>query len=172
MAEKQGTGLTRFRDTAIAFDDLIVQVGRGLARAQESMDLSQIEFQRNVAKALAEGRMRQLDVNPANAYSIPETSLQLKVGMSMRYPEGGGAPTMSALPLNAATVNQNDVDVEAATEVNLRFVVVPQAKDAPGAEPSAMTPDDVRALVGTDGRLVALLTQLNQPPMILNYTHF
>lgn len=169
MAQKQKTGMSRFRDTAIAFDDLIVQVGRGLAHAQEAMDVSQIEFQRSVAKALAEGRMRQLDVNPANAYSIPETKLQLKVGMSMRYPEGGGAPSMSAVPLNAATANQNDVDVEAATEVNLRFVTVPQAKDIPGAEPSALTSEDVQILVNADGRLTALLAQLKQPPMRIEY---
>lgn len=170
MAEKQGTGLSRFRDTAIAFDDLIVQVGRGLARAQEAMDLSQIEFQRNVAKALAEGRMRQLDVNPSNAYSIPETKLELKVGMSMRYPEAGGAPSMSAVPLNATTANQNDVDVEAATEINLRFVTVPQAKEMPGTEPGAMTADDVRVLINSDARLVTLLSQLNLPPMVMDYS--
>lgn len=171
MEKKQGSpsGLTQFRDTAIAFDNLIVQVGRGLARAQEAMDLSQIEFQRSVAKALAEGRMRQLDVNPANAYSIPETHLQLKVGMSMHYPEGATTPAVTAVPLNASTANQNDIDVEAATAVNLRFVTVPQNKDVPAAAPSALSLEEVRVLVESDQRVAAILSGLKNFSVQLDY---
>lgn len=135
-------GLEKFGDTAVAFDDMIVQVGRGIARAQEMMDLSQVEFQKKAARAFKEGRMKRLDLKPSNAYVMPETKLEIKVGMSMSYPEGGGEPSLSAVPLNAASTNENDIDVEAATEIKLRFVSVPSSKEPEGPSPSALTRED------------------------------
>lgn len=142
-----GGGLERFEQTSIAFDELIVQVGRAIARAQREMDLSQVDFQRKVVLALKEGRMRRLEVPPPHAYTLPETKLSLKIGLSMRYPEGGGAPTLSAVPLNATTTNQGDVDVEASTEVNLRFVAVPPSTEPRGPAPSALSAEDVRRIL-------------------------
>ncbi len=88
MAEGGSTysGLEKYRETAIAFDDHIVQVGRAIALAQEGMDLHQSDFQREVARAYQEGRLRRLDITPLNAYMMPETMLYLKIGLSMRSP--------------------------------------------------------------------------------------
>jgi len=149
MAEPEtSTGLQRYRETALAFDDLIVQVGRAVSRAQEALDRRQSDFQRQVAAALQAGTLRRLDVPPVSAYTLPETKLELKIGLSMSAPEGGGPPRVDAVPLNATTTNQSDIDVEAATEVKLRFVSVPPSEEPPGSPPSALTPDEARALAG------------------------
>jgi hypothetical protein len=145
-----GQDLNKFGDAAVAFDDMIVQVGRGISRAQEMMDLSQIEFQKKVVRAFQEGKIKRLDLNVSNAYAIPETKLNIKVGMSMQYPEGGGEPTLAAVPLNATSTNQSDINVEAATEIKLRFVSVPSAKEPPGPSPSALSKDEVMSMATND----------------------
>jgi hypothetical protein len=134
-----GQDLNKFGAATVAFDDMIVQVGRGIARAQEMMDLSQIEFQKKVVRAFQEGKLKRLNLNPSNAYAIPETSLNIKVGMSMQFPEDGGEPTLSAVPLNAGSTSQNDINIEAATEIKLKFVSVPSSKEPPGPQPSALS---------------------------------
>lgn len=172
MANGDGSAqaLEHYRETSIAFDDLIVQVGRALGRAQEAMDASQVDFQRRVARALQEGRIRRLDVAPRGAFTIPETKLELKIGLSMRYPEGGGPPTLSAVPLNATTTNQNDIDVEAATEVRLRFVSVPPATEPPGPSPSAIGPDEARRLAQEEkGGVATWLEHLGELTVDVDY---
>ncbi len=77
-ANASAQALERYRQTSIAFDDLIVQVGRALARAQEAMDSSQVEFQRRVAQALQEGRVQRLDVAPRSAYTIPLKAIKVR----------------------------------------------------------------------------------------------
>ncbi len=164
-----GSGLQRFGATAIAFDDLIVQVGRAIARAQQEMDQSQARFQREVLRALQEGRMQRLEVPPPHGYTLPETTLNLKVGLSMQYPEGGGAPELSAVPLNATTTNQSDVSVEASTEVSLRFVSVPRSQEAPEPSPSALTPDKVEELARAVPAVAAALGSLPDATVWLDY---
>ena len=159
MAEPEtSNGLQRYRETALAFDDLIVQVGRAVSRAQEALDRRQSDFQRQVAAALQAGTLRRLDVPPVSAYTLPETKLELKIGLSMSAPEGGGPPRLDAVPLNATTTNQSDIDVEAATEVKLRFVSVPPLEGPPGRPPSALTPDEARGLAGEPPWLSRWLT--------------
>ena len=125
------SGLEKYRETAVAFDNLIVQVGRAVAAAQENMDLSQVNFQRQVAAAVKEGKLRRLEVPPINAYTMPETTLYLKMGLSLDYSEESKGPALSAVPLNATTTNRNDIDIESATEIRLRFVSVPQSQEPP-----------------------------------------
>lgn len=162
MAEPEAsTGFQRYRETALAFDDLIVQVGRAVSRAQEALDRRQSDFQRQVAAALQAGTLRRLDVPPVSAYTLPETKLELKIGLSMSAPEGGGPPRLDAVPLNATTTNQSDIDVEAATEVKLRFVSVPPSEEPPGPPPSALTPDEARALADEPPWLSRWLTGLS-----------
>ncbi|MCK4790498.1 MAG: IPT/TIG domain-containing protein, partial [Desulfobacteraceae bacterium] len=171
MAEGGSTysGLEKYRETAIAFDDLIVQVGRAIALAQEGMDLHQSDFQREVARAFQEGRLRRLDITPVNAYTMPETTLYLKIGLSMRYPEGSDVPSLSAVPLNATTTNQNDIDVEASTEVRLRFVSVPQAQEPPGPAPSSLSSEEVQEIVQRDERMAPMLEELSQSTVNIDY---
>ncbi|MES1241364.1 MAG: IPT/TIG domain-containing protein [Acidobacteriota bacterium] len=169
MADGDRTGLQRFGETAIAFDDLIVQVGRAIARAQQEMDQSQARFQREVLRALQEGRMQRLEVPPPHGYTLPETTLDLRIGLSMQYPEGGGAPELSAVPLNAATANRNDVSVEASTEVSLRFVSVPGSRKAPEPSPSALSPDQAQELARGVPEVAAALAQLPDATLWLDY---
>lgn len=161
--------LQKVRETSLAFDELIVQVGRAISRAQQEMDLSQLNFQREVMRALQQGRLRRLDVNPANAYAIPETTLDLKIGLSMHYAEGSNTPTLSAMPLNAASTNQNDINVETATELQLRFVSVPQSQQPPGPAPSNLTAQAALELAQADRRVAAALARLTSPAPDLTF---
>lgn len=161
--------LNKFGDTAVAFDDMIVQVGRGVARAQELMDLSQVEFQKKAARAFSEGKLKRLNLNPSNAYTIPETKLDIKVGMSMSYPEGGGEPSLSAVPLNAASTNENDIDVEAATEIKLRFVSVPSSKEPPGPSVSALSREEAVALASGEDRIKMFIGEGTSHTLITDY---
>ncbi|MCP5051997.1 MAG: hypothetical protein GY940_32815 [bacterium] len=154
------SGMETYRETAVAFDNLIVQVGRAIADAQESMVLSQVNLQRQVVRALKEGRLRHLDVPPMNAYAMPETTLNLKMGLSIDYSEESSGPALSAVPLNATTTNQNDIDIESATEIKLRFVSVPQTQEPPGPAPGLLTPEEVEEIMGKDESLSPLLEEL------------
>jgi hypothetical protein len=156
------SGMEKYRETAVAFDNLIVQVGRAIAAAQESMDLSQVNFQRQVAAAVKEGKLRRLEVPPINAYTMPETTLYLKMGLSIDYSEESKGPALSAVPLNATTTNRNDIDIESATEIRLRFVSVPQSQEPPGAAPSVLTPEQVREIVEQDERVAPLKEELEK----------
>jgi hypothetical protein len=167
--DKTAQAITRYQDTSLAFDNMILQVGRAISKAQEALDRRQIEFQKEVSRALIEGRIGSIDVMPSHGYVIPETKLEIKIGMSIRYPEGGGAPTLSVVPLNATTAGQSDVNVEAASEVKLRFVSVPQAKASPAPPPSRMNRDEVSAALAADPTLGAIITQLLRPTAELVY---
>jgi hypothetical protein len=169
MADRPRQALDRFGQVAIAFDELIVQVGRAIARAQQSMDLAYIDFQRQIARGLTDGTLRHLDVVPASTYSMPETKLDLRIGLSMRYPEGGDTPELSAVPLNAATTNQSDIDVEASTTISLRFLAVPQGRDTPAPPASALTAADVQAMIAGDPRLAGIIEALGTPTQVLDY---
>lgn len=155
-----GQGMETYRETAVAFDNLIVQVGRAIAAAQESMDQNQVQFQRQIAQALKEGKLRRLEVPPMNAYALPETTLYLKMGLSIDYSEDSQGPALSAVPLNATTTNRNDIDIESATEIRLRFVSVPQTQEPPGTEPAAMTPQQVLEIVEKDERIIPIKEEL------------
>lgn len=152
--------MEQYRETAVAFDNLIVQVGQAIAAAQESMDQNQVSFQRQVIKALKEGKLRSLEVPPINAYTMPETTLYLKMGLSLEYSEESSGPALSAMPLNATTTNQNDIDIESATEIRLRFVSVPQTQEPPGPAPSALTTEQAREIVEQDPRVSPLIDKL------------
>lgn len=166
---KADRGIETYRETAVAFDNLIVQVGRAIASAQESMDRGQVEFQRQVARALKEGKIRRLDVSPINAYAMPETTLYLKMALSIDYSDESKGPALSAVPLNAATTNQNHIDIQSATEIRLRFVSVPQTGEPPGNEPSALTAEEVREIVEKDERIIGLKEELDALTPQVNY---
>lgn len=159
------SGIKKFEDTTIAFENMIVQVGRAISRAQREMDVTQIEFQKDVTKLLKANPEARLDIRPMNSYVMPETSLALKIGMTMTYPEGSSEPTLSAVPLNAATTSQNDVSVEAATEINLTFVSVPDTREEKEPEPSRLNETEVAAMIeeyGVDSFLQNNLSSLNR----------
>ncbi len=162
-------GMEKYRETAVAFDNLIVQVGQAIASAQQAMDENQVLFQRQVARAVQEGKLRRLEVPPMSAYTMPETTLYLKMGLSIDYSEKSTGPALSAVPLNAATTNQNDIDIESATEIRLRFVSVPQAQEPPGPAPSALTAAQVEEIVKKDERIVPLLPELEKLTLNVDY---
>ncbi len=143
----QNTSLDRMRSTSIAFDELIVQVGTAIATAQQEMDRAQLDFQREVARAVQERGLTQLDVHAANAYAIPETKLSLRIGLSLHFPEDGGEPTLEAVPVNASSAAEGEIDVSTTTEIDLRFVAVPQSQQPPPLPTSRLTPTEIETML-------------------------
>jgi hypothetical protein len=144
----QSNSLARLRSTSLAFDELIVQIGKAISTAQQEMDRAHIEFQREVARAVRERGLTQLDVHAANAYTIPETKLSLRIGLSLRFPEDGGEPSLEAVPVNASSAAEGEVDLSTTTEIELRFVAVPQTQEPPPLPTSRLTPAEIEAMLG------------------------
>ena len=78
------SGMEKYRETAVAFDNLIVQVGRAIAAAQQNMDENQVLFQRQVAKALQEIEECRAMMNcwlPAGCLYLHSARWQLSLSM-------------------------------------------------------------------------------------------
>jgi hypothetical protein len=117
---------------------LIAAIGKGLAEAQQAMDLSTIE----TLKALYSGDNPQLDLMRQFGYQptwyrIPELDAEVTVSLSIGAMEGGagGGPGGSALKLYAAPVDANysnryAFDLKAASTVRFKVVPVPAAPAA------------------------------------------
>ncbi len=133
--------------TTIAFDELIVQVGTAIATAQREMDQAHVDFQREVARTVQERGLTQLEVHAANAYAIPETKLSLKIGLSMHFPEDGSEPTLEAVPVNASSASGGEIDVSTTTEIELRFVAVPQSQQPPPLPTSRLTSTEIETML-------------------------
>jgi hypothetical protein len=108
-------------------------IGRGLASAQQSLDLGTIE----TLKALYRGDdadleiMRQLGWQPT-WYRIPELSAELTLSLSVSATETGSGQGPGAIQLHASTMdasytNRYDYDLQAASVVKFKIVAVPPA---------------------------------------------
>jgi hypothetical protein len=118
---------------AAPLGDLIAAVGRGLAAAQQSLDLATIE----TIKALYSGQdanleiMRQLGWQPT-WYRIPELSAELTLSLSVSATEtasgqGPGSVRLYASPMDASYTNRYDYDLQAASVIKFKIVPVPPA---------------------------------------------
>lgn len=141
------TALDQFRTTAVAFDDLIVSVGTAIAAAQDEMDRAGLELQR---QAIREVRSAggALELPGVTCYAIPETKLSLRVGLSMRSPDGEGAPVLQAVPINAASSAEGGVELSATSAIELRFVSVPRSDSPPGPPTGRLRSSEVLELLG------------------------
>ncbi|MCB9529506.1 MAG: PASTA domain-containing protein [Myxococcales bacterium] len=112
--------------------DLIAEVGRGVAEAQQAMDAATIEQ----VRALAEGDdstlalLRQIGWQPT-WYQIPEASAEITVALTLtgsgQSPGGGNTPRMQlvATPVDASYANRYAYELKAASSVKFRIVPVP-----------------------------------------------
>jgi hypothetical protein len=118
---------------AAPLGDLIAAVGRGLAGAQQSLDMGTIE----TLKALYSGDdanleiMRQLGWQPT-WYRIPELAAELTLSLSVSATEVGSGQGPGAIQLHASTMdasytNRYDYDLQAASVVKFKIVAVPPA---------------------------------------------
>ena len=118
---------------AAPLGDLIAAVGRGLAGAQQSLDLATFETIRAMYKGddAALEIMRQLGWQPT-WYRIPELAAELTLSLSVsatetRAGQGPGAVQLYASPMDASYTNRYDYDLQAASVVKFKIVAVPPA---------------------------------------------
>jgi hypothetical protein len=128
--------LTDISETMAApLGDLIAAVGRGLAAAQQDLDLATMA----TIKALVNGQddnleiMRQLGWQPT-WYRIPELSAELTLSLSVSATEttsgqGPGAVRLYASPMDASYTNRFDYDLQAASVIKFKIVPVPPLVD-------------------------------------------
>jgi hypothetical protein len=152
---------------------LIAAVGKGMAEAQQAMDLATIE----TLKSLYSGEdktlnlMRQFGFQPT-WYRIPELDAELTVSMSLGVSgekgeagdAGGsnGALKLFAAPIDASYVNKYGFDLKATSTVRFKVVPIP-------ASPEAADVKIVPRLVDkTFGKARALLEELGIPYRLEN----
>lgn len=119
---------------AAPLGDLIAAVGRGLAGAQQSLDVGTIE----TIRALYQGDdrtlelLRELGWQPT-WYRIPELSAELTLSLSISATEssaggrGPGAVQLYGSPVDASYTNRYDYNLQAASVVKFKIVAVPPA---------------------------------------------
>jgi hypothetical protein len=118
---------------AAPLGDLIAAVGRGLAGAQQSLDMATFETIRAMYKGddAALEIMRQLGWQPT-WYRIPELAAELTLSLSVSATETGagqgpGAVQLYGSPMDASYTNRYDYDLQAASVVKFKIVAVPPA---------------------------------------------
>jgi hypothetical protein len=125
---------------AAPLGDLIAAVGRGLAEAQQSLDMTTIE----TIKALYGGKdtnldlMRQLGWQPT-WYRIPELSAEITLSLSIgrTSTESGQGPQLAGpgrirlyvSPMDASYTNRYEYDLQAASVIKFKIVPVPPSSE-------------------------------------------
>lgn len=150
--------------------DLIAEVGRSVAEAQQAMDAGTIENVRALAAASGPDDplllLRQIGYQPT-WYQIPEVTAELTVALTVTGngepastgTSRGPAPRMRLLaaPVDASYANRYSYELKAASTVKFRIVPVPPS---PAAERLRAVP----AVVGlTFAEARARLAELDVP---------
>jgi hypothetical protein len=145
--------------------DLIAEVGRSVAEAQQAMDARTIENVRALVEASDPDDplrlLRQVGYQPT-WYQIPEVTAELTVALTLTGSGSsaggaGGRPRLLAAPVDATYANRYGYELKAASIVKFRIVPVPPS---PEAERLRVVP----ALVGlTFGQAKARLDELDVP---------
>lgn len=114
--------------------DLISEVGRGVAEAQQQLDASALDsFRAMYSQDDVQAReLRAIGYLPT-WYQIPETTAEINLSMSMGVSSRSGrAPLrrMVATPVDAGVQNQFDFKSELSSKIQFRIVPIPPPVDA------------------------------------------
>lgn len=159
------------RSLATPLGELIVAVGRGVAEAQQALDLHTLDTFKAVYSSdeATYAEFRQLGYQPT-WYKIPEVNAEIFVSPSASGQErlqlGDGVPRGSqppgriqlyATPVDAGYSNTFDYNLRACSQVKFRIVPVPPAAQAEG----------LKVMPNLDGKTyneaVAILDQFGIP---------
>ncbi|MBM3679006.1 MAG: hypothetical protein FJW96_14185 [Actinobacteria bacterium] len=159
-------------------EQVIVALGRGVARAQQELDRHALETEREISEdpLLAEAGLH------ATFYQIPRAELDLSIAIAMEEEPGTRALGAGLLalkqihlqPVNATYKNQFDYDVQAASRLKLTMVPVPP----PAADvtiPSRLTREKVLELAkeklvdASDARLAVNFNPQARTWFVLQY---
>ena len=109
---------------------VLFRVGRGIATAQLELDRNSLATQVLLDN---DEYLSQFGLE-ATWYHFPETTVELRLSLSMHWEEEKRAtkpsvwkPTLFAAPLNASYQNQFNFDASAASVVKTRIVSIPPA---------------------------------------------
>ena len=123
---------------AAPLGDLIAAVGRGLAEAQQALDLATVETIKALQTGTGDGIevLRKLGYQPT-WYRIPELHAEITLSLSVSStttaddadsPSGEGGPGRIRLygsTMDASYTNRYDYDLNAASVIKFRIVPVP-----------------------------------------------
>lgn len=118
---------------SVPMGDLISNVGRSLAEAQQALDAQAIEnFRRIYTEDGGQlAALRELGYRPT-WYHIPELTAEIKVALSIssrRESSSDGytqrTPRVYAVPTDATYTNRFDFNLEASSKIAFRIVPVP-----------------------------------------------
>lgn len=148
-------------------ESLIIALGQGIAQAQQAMDQNSIQQQEAIDSdpVLARHGLQ------ATWYQMPRVDLQLKLSVTIAQDQppgaGGGAPLpplrtrLVAQPLSASFQTHFSYDAQAASQVTLSIVPVPQPQA--GAPPRMAAADVRAAALGTAAAKFATVMVAGRP---------
>jgi hypothetical protein len=108
----------------VEMSDFIVQLGKGIAKAQQALDQTAIDTQKTID---ADDVLSATGVS-ATWYTIPEATLDLKMDYSVSKQQQNDGSTVSALrvsPMNATYRNFFKVEESVQSALKIKFAAVP-----------------------------------------------
>ncbi len=135
---------------AVAIDDFIVSLGKGISDAQRLLDLNSIHTQETIDSDPVASRLGL----QATWYQFPRVDLQLKLAVSVA--QDGSSPVgplrgplrptrLIAQPVSAAYQTHFNYDAQAASTLSLSIVPVPAPRSAAQGVQPLKSPSDVQA---------------------------
>ena len=145
-------------------EHLIIALGAGIGQAQRELDRSSIQSQ----EAIDSDPVLSQHGLQATWYQLPRVDLQLKLSLSIAQdqppvqpgPAPGGAVVpyrarLVAQPVSAAFQTHFNYDAQAASQITLSIVPVPQPRAGdPVTAPATKKPEDVQAAALGTGKFL------------------
>lgn len=107
----------------IKFDDMIVQIAKGVAEAQKALDEQTLQIQDSIN---AKPELSALGVQ-ATWYQIPEVTASIKVSIAIQKKtvEEETVTNIFLIPFNATYKSEFDFDFQGTSEMSFKIVPVP-----------------------------------------------
>lgn len=107
----------------ISFNDMIVQIAKGVAEAQGALDEQTLRIQESIN---ANPKLSALGLQ-ATWYQIPEVTASIKVSVAIqkKIVEGKSVTNLFFCPMNATYKSEFDFDFQGTSEMSFKIVPVP-----------------------------------------------
>lgn len=108
----------------VEMSDIVVELGKGIAKAQQALDMAAIETQKQI---LDNEELRSMGLN-ATWYAMPEVTFNLKMDYSVSKEdatEGEKSTRIKLSPINAKYRNYFKVSEGIQSQLNLKFTAIP-----------------------------------------------
>lgn len=107
----------------ISFNDMIVQIAKGVAEAQGILDEQTLKLQESIN---ANPKLRAVGLQ-ATWYQIPEVTASIKVSVAIqkKIVEGKSVTNIFFCPFNATYKSEFDFDFQGTSEMSFKIVPIP-----------------------------------------------